>query len=195
MCKNIYQRLFTYIIVFGLIVVVTSCNIGTDAKKENEETLEAVLEQLFTGPDQELIELVNDPENQTVIGEDVENTNENTNEEENELDVYLEELNGPYFTKDALELFTSVYVLDYQVEADNSDIKMKPDYIDIEQIDEENGRYNFTMDVTYEDEADEEKSEIGKIKGYANFTDDGKITRFEITEDEWREGKLDMDSF
>src|SRR5699024_6817102 len=135
--------------------VVTSCNIGTDAEKENEETLEAVLEQLFTGPDQELIALVNDPENQTIIGEGVENTNENINEEENELDVYLEELNGPYFTEDALELFTAVYLLYYQVEAENNDIKMKPDHIDIEQIDEENGRYNFTMDVTYEKEADE----------------------------------------
>jgi|SRR5699024_2375522 len=195
MCKRIYQRLLTYVIVFGLIVVVASCNMGTDAEKENEETLEAVLEQLFTGPDQELIELVNDPENQTIIGEDVENTNENTNEEENELDVYLEELNEPYFTENALELFTLVYVLDYQIEAEDNDIKMKPDHIDVEQIDEENGRYNFTMDVTYEDEADEGKSEIGKVKGYANFTDDDKITRFEITEDEWREGKLDMDSF
>ena len=68
---------------------------------------------------------------------------------------------------------------------------MKPDDIDIEQIDEENGRYNFTMEVTYEKEADEKKSEIGKVKGYVNFTDDDKITRFEITEDEWIEGKLD----
>ena len=191
MCKKIYQRLHTYVIVFGLAAVAAGCSIGTDAEKENEETIEAVLEQLFTGPDQELIELVNDPENQTVIGEGVENTNENTNEEENELDVYLEEMNGPYFTEDALELFTAVYLLYYQVEAENNDIKMKPDDIDIEQIDEENGRYNFTMDVTYEEEADEKKSEIGKVKGYVNFTDDDKITRFEITEDEWIEGKLD----
>src|SRR5699024_6539597 len=191
MCKKIYQRLFTYIIGFGRRVVVTSCNIGTDAEKENEETIEAVLEQLFTGPDQELIALVNDPENQTVIGEVEENANEKIKEEENEREVYLEELNCHYVTEDALELFTAVYLLYYKVEAENNDIKMKPDDIDIEQIDEENGRYNFTMDVTYEEEADEKKSEIGKVKGYVNFTDDDKITRFEITEDEWIEGKLD----
>src|SRR5699024_11824189 len=115
--------------------------------------------------DKELIKIVKYHKKQTDIVEGVENTNENTNEEENELDVYLEEMNGLYFTEDALELFTAVYLLYYQVEAENNDIKMKPDHIDIEQIDEENGRYNFTMDVTYEEEADEKKSEIGKVKG------------------------------
>lgn len=175
--------LFVFIFICGLMLIGSGCGTVTNDEDEDESSLEAVLVKLFTGPDEKLVELASDPDNQTVIGQGVENNNEDSNEEETELDEYLKELYEPYFTEEAFEAFKAIYVLDYQLKAETNDVEMKPNSIEIEKVDEENGRYNFTLDVVYENDAESETSEV---TGLVNFSGN-EITRFEITGDEWRE--------
>lgn len=176
--------LFKFLLIVSL-ALVSGCSFGTETKDTNTSTLEIVLGHLFNGPHDELIELVNDPANQTIIGIGEEDKKEQNSDGASELDDYLQDLYGTYFTNNAYERFYGIYPLEYQLHAYENKHKMSVDTIDVEESDAKNKRYDFTVLVTIidksEDEANFKKMEV---EGYANFSQEGKITRFNILDDD-----------
>ncbi len=127
----------------------------------------------FTAPDQKLNELLDDPNNFAVIGEEgTKNTAHPT-----DLDLYLEEKYKSSFTNDAYDEYVGKYALSYYPTT-NSQVKLED--VEIKQSDTEN-IYNFTAHVQYQGEQD--KSKNYEVKGQANFSQDGKIAVFKILED------------
>lgn len=177
--------LFKFLLIVSLILV-TGCSFGTESEDTNMSTLEKVLEHLFNGPDDELIELVNDPANQTFIGIGEKNEEEQNNDDATELEDYLQDLYGPHFSTDnAYEGFSGLYPLGYQLDAHLNNYKMNIDRIDIEESDKKNKRYDFTVLVTITDVSENEaNSKKAEIEGYANFSQEDKITRFYISDDD-----------
>src|SRR5699024_12084595 len=96
--KTVYRIVIPFFML-GVFLFAVGCssNNPNSQQDENLSTLEAVLENTFTGPNQELNRLSNDPENLTVIGKNGETKNP---ESPNELDLYLEEMYQRHFTKE-----------------------------------------------------------------------------------------------
>lgn len=175
--------LFKFLLIVSLILI-SGCSFGTESKDTNTSTLEKVLEHLLNGPHDELIELVNDPANQTIIGIGEKNEEKQNNDGASELDDYLQDLYGLHFTDNAYERFYRLYPLEYQLYAYENDYKMSIDTIDVEESDKKNKRYDFTALVTITDVSeDEASSKKVEVEGYANFSQEGKITRFNISDD------------
>ena len=175
--------LFKFLLIVSLILI-SGCSFGTESKDTNTSTLEKVLEHLLNGPHDELIELVNDPANQTIIGIGEKNEEKQNNDGASELDDYLQDLYGLHFTDNAYERFYRLYPLEYQLYTYENDYKMSIDTIDVEESDKKNKRYDFTALVTITDVSeDEASSKKVEVEGYANFSQEGKITRFNISDD------------
>ncbi|MDL0420509.1 hypothetical protein ABET36_11985 [Caldifermentibacillus hisashii] len=163
-----------FLVVF---LIITGCSNSDNRKTESEDkninTLEAVLNNTFNGPDKKLVELLNDPENATKLGEGQKNPENPT-----DLDLYLEEKYKKYFTADMYDEYIDKYALNYQIK-DNELLKLEN--TNIKQNETNSNIYNFSSVVQYRKES--QKSESYEVEGEANFTDDGKITNLKIFTD------------
>lgn len=172
-----YRKIFFLFIGAGLLLAACSSAGSSDGASTDEEKIKSVLEQQFTGPDQQLMKLLDDPENRTVIGKE-----ESTPEEPTELDLYLEDNYKSYFSESMYETFIGSYAMDYHNAASTTGYQFKPENIEIEANDTTEGAYDFTVDVLYQKKGSEEKK--ATVTGRVNVSDEGTITRYLLKDDE-----------
>lgn len=163
-----------FLVVFLIITGCSNSDIRkTESQDKNIHTLEAVLNNTFNGPDKKLTELLNDPDNATKLAEGQKNPENPT-----DLDLYLEEKYKKYFTADMYDEYIDKYALNYQIK-DNEFLKLEN--TNIKQNETNSNIYHFSSVVEYQKES--QKSKSYEVEGEANFTDDGKLTKFKIFTD------------
>ncbi|MFD1851278.1 hypothetical protein [Oceanobacillus bengalensis] len=175
-----FYRITLAFLLFGILLFVVGCSsddeLPSSSQDENLTTLETVLENTFTGPNQKLNELLEDPNNATIIGEDSETKSP---ESPTELDLFLEERYQSHFTDDMFGEYIGTYALSYHPSENNS---MEIDSIDIQQNETDEITYDFTTKVQYQKAGNEPN--IYNVTGQANFSEEGKIAGFEFFSDE-----------
>ncbi len=172
-------------LLFGILLFVVGCSSSDISEpvhqNENVSTINTVIEHQFTGPDQELIELYNSPENGTEIGDGKEKSDEEL-EKPTELDLYLKEKYQSHFTENMYSKYIVTYALDYQLAASMNDYKMEVNSINIEHNEKNEDIYDFTANVLYKKEENEQV--IAKVSGRANIYEEGKIAKIQFLDDD-----------
>lgn len=141
---------------FLLMLVGCADNTETKAKDENLQTMEYVLENALTGPNEELELLIE-------------------NEGLESLVKYEEDLYKDYFANDTSYLdFVNSYGSTLMIEPMRNGYKLKVRNIDFEKTDSEEMIYNFSVELQYQKEGSE-KSEVEIVTGQANLNEEHKI--------------------
>ncbi|MBA2176290.1 hypothetical protein H0266_15435 [Halobacillus locisalis] len=161
-------------LLVGIGWLLAACS--TNGVSTDEEIIKSVLLQQFTGPDQKLMHLVDDPENGTVIGNE-----EATPTEPTELDLYLEDQYQSYFSETMYDQFIGSYAMDYHNAAYTNGYQFEPVNIEVEADENTEGAYDFTVDVVYEKKESEERKAV--VIGRVNMNTDGTITRYRLLGD------------
>lgn len=168
--------------LFIFTVLIICVRSASGPQDMNESSLRKVSEQLSTAPDTEIITLLNNPQNQTIIGEGKESQSEvskhnirqtQTDDEETDLDAYLMKLYGFYFSENTYPIFIKVHLLHLHAYAANNHYKIKANKIEIERTDQNNRRYDFIVHVQYASETGDKKNKTAKIIGFVNFSEEG----------------------
>ncbi|GAA0489616.1 hypothetical protein GCM10008986_14340 [Salinibacillus aidingensis] len=144
-----------------LVLYIAGCSEDTEKTKtqdENIQTIEAVLENTFTGPDDEL---------KQIWESDVE-------EKMKAIGPYTEKLFKDYFTENAYLEYAGVYGMTFLLEAHHSDYRLELKKATYEKTKSEEDIYDFTVQVEYQKDGSEQ-SEVGHLKGQANLNVDHKI--------------------
>lgn len=174
-----FKRIMRITLLVGLILFVTGCSANSEAesgsKDKNISSLEHVLKNTFTGPNPELNELLADPENATILGQEAGNTN---SKEPTELNLFLQEMYQSNFTTDMYDQYIGTYALSYYSFEKQQEI----DSIDIQQKDTNENTYDFTANVRYHQ--DENQAQEYKVTGQASFSKEGKISGLKFLSDE-----------
>ncbi|RSD28707.1 hypothetical protein [Mesobacillus subterraneus] len=171
------MQLRKYVILSVAIIfswaVVTGCS-KTEAKEINGKVVEEVLKLQFSGPDEKLMDLIENPKYRTV---------KDGVEENQEFDQYMDELYGAYFTGRGLEFFVPVFANSYQVYAYNFDYKLTYKGAAVEKHGSIANRYDFVAEVGYQKE--DGKEETVEVEGYVLFSEkeEGKIEKFHYGND------------
>lgn len=163
--------LFCFMLIIGLFI--SGCS---KSDESNHEAIKKVLEQEFTGPDEELMELMWNPEYRTVV---------NNQEENKKLDKYLEEKYGPYFTDSGLHSFIAAFGgTQYQTFAHNAGYNLSFKDVKIEQDEKNSNLYTFAARVGYK--KGEEKEKTANVKGEVRLSEkeEGKIETFKYGNDD-----------
>ncbi|MRX73684.1 hypothetical protein GJU40_16200 [Bacillus lacus] len=163
---------------FGLLVFVFGSLLGACSKTEDSNTavIKTVLEHEFFGPDEKLMDLMWNPKYKTVV---------NDKEENKELDQYLEEKYGPYFTDNGLYLFVAAFGgTSYQTFAHDSGYTLNLKSVDAEQNKDLPNFYTFTAKVGYQ--KGDEKEKTGTVQGNVTFSENekGEMTKFQYDGDD-----------
>lgn len=171
-----------YIIpILFFYLVLNGCVQGEESS-ENEESLKTVLETQLSGPDEDLIGLIRDPSNRTIIGDAPEDAPEGAQQNEpNDLDLYLEAIYKEYFIESAYETFIGEIATSYQVAAHLSGYEISPEEINIDRS--ENGENSYHFSVNVEISGDDGDS-TENVEGRANFNDEGKISNIDYSSGE-----------
>lgn len=188
--KNIYH---TSIIALQFISVFTliGCGNNTDNTSENVssentdndiEVIETVLEKNFNAPDETLVSELYDPDNATTIDQPSQESSTSSKNSTNDLDQYLEDNYGEYFTDYGYEKFftTTGVGLNYSVEADHANYSITPDEVSVVQDEENPNRYQFEVTVTYTNANNEDNT--GTIIGRVEMKNE-KIDSLDINDD------------
>jgi hypothetical protein len=150
--------------------------------QRNKEAITKILELEFTGPDEKLIDLMWNPKYKTVV---------NGQEENKELDQYLEEIYGPYFTDSGLQSFIAAFGgTQYQTYAYNAGYKLSFKSVTTEQNENNPRLYTFVAKVGYHKNGEEEKTVNVEGKVLISTKEEGKIAQFQYGNDEGLLDKL-----
>lgn len=153
--------------------ILNACS-KADAEDPNVDIIESVLKLQFNGPDETLMKLLLDPQYEAVV--DGKEVNE-------ELDKYVAEVYGPYFTEFFLNTFLQTFGLHYPVMAHETNHKLNLKDVVIEKSDAASNRYTFTVTVGYLKDGEDE--ETADVSGFVLFStkEKGKIGKFEYGDD------------
>ncbi|MBT2681280.1 hypothetical protein J7E38_20155 [Bacillus sp. ISL-35] len=157
------------LMVSGLFMA--ACSKSEETKKE---AITKVLEHQFTGPDEEFMDLMWNPEYRTVVNE---------KEENKEFDQYVEEVYGPYFTKSGLDFFIAAMGTQYPTYAYENEYELTLKDVTIKQNEDNQNLYTFVAIVGYNKNGEENTA---NVKGKVSFSAkaEGKIARFEYGNDD-----------
>lgn len=188
--KNIYHTsiiALQFISVFTLIGCGNNTNnTGENVSSENTdndiEVIETVLEKNFNAPDETLVSELYDPDNATTIDQPSQESSTSSKNSTNDLDQYLEDNYGEYFTDYGYEKFftTTGVGLNYSVEADHANYSITPDEVSVVQDEENPDRYQFEVTVTYTNANNEDNT--GTIIGRVEMKNE-KIDSLDINDD------------
>ncbi|MFD2924303.1 hypothetical protein [Halobacillus naozhouensis] len=181
--SNAFRIVKTFLLS-GILVLMVGCSssdtLKTEPQDENITTIKTVLEHQFTAPDPELIELLEDPNNQTIIGKEGDKGASET--KPTELDLYLEETYKSYFTRDMYNKFIGTYALGYHTVSYNNGYQLEVKNIEIKQNDTTNNAYGFTVDVQYQKENNPKMT--SEVTGRAHIYEEGKISNIVLSDDD-----------
>lgn len=149
--------------------------------QRNKEAIKKILELEFTGPDEKLMDLMWNPKYKTVV---------NGQEENKELDQYLEEKYGPFFTDSGLHSFIAAYGgTQYQTYAYDA-YKLSFKGVTTEQNENNPRHYTFVAKVGYQKSGEEEKTVNVEGKVLISTEEKGEIEQFQYGNDEGLSEKL-----
>ena len=166
------KLLYMSLLLLLSVVLLVACTRAADSEID---IIHNVLELQFNGPDETMMKLLHDPAYKTVV--DGKEVNE-------ELDQYVAEVYGPYFTESYLDTFFRIFGMHYPSMAHFSGHKLDLKHVVIEKSDKASNRYTFTATVGYKiDGGKEEKT--ANVSGVVLFStkEHGKIGKFEYGED------------
>lgn len=133
------------------------------------------MNETFTVPNKELRDILEDPNNYTIIA-----AKEKTYSTNN-LDAYLVKKYKAYFTDEMYDKYTGTYALSYVAPSpENSEMKIRDVYV--EQKEKWQHIYDFTAIIDYK-KGDGSEIKKYEVKGQANFSENGKIVGFMIRQD------------
>jgi hypothetical protein len=142
-------------ILLTLFMVGCTEKTETEQQDENIETIEAVLQTSLTGPDDELIQILD--ENFDALGQ------------------YEENRYKDYFADETSYMeFVSRYGSVLMIEPIRNDYKLTVKNIEYEKTDSKEIIYNFSVELQYQKDG-AEKSEVEIVTGQANLNEDHKL--------------------
>ncbi|RDW18730.1 hypothetical protein CWR48_10435 [Oceanobacillus arenosus] len=146
--------------IFLILIVGCSDNPEIKSQDENIQTIEAVLQNTLTGPDDEL---------KHILEEDFD-----------ALGPYEEKLYKDYFADEASYIgFISIYGSTTLLTSETKDYEFEVTKIEYEKTDSKEIIYNFSVELQYQKEGSE-LSEVGIVDGQANLNEAHKIERILI---------------
>ena len=138
----------------------------------NEEAIKTVLEQIFTCPNQEMIEVYNNMFSRIQTSPLEENIN-------NEIDKKLYEIYQPYISSKWYESFVMYFYSYLYVYSTTDGYEIAVDHIDIKRSDTIPTNYSFMVYLNYSKEGGEKNHT--KIEGSAQFLEEkGKISYLQL---------------
>ncbi|MGX7394692.1 hypothetical protein [Carnobacterium mobile] len=177
---------FLFIVCFTAIFMLFGCENNSDEGLSNEnnkniEVIKTVLEKTLNAPDETLLTKLYDSDNATTINQNSSETSVSSNDN-TELDQYLEDHYGAYFTDYGYEKFfnTSGVGFNYSVEAEQANYKLKTDKISVVQDKEDPQRYQFEVTVEYTDASNE--NDTRNISGRVEMENE-QINSLDINDD------------
>jgi hypothetical protein len=141
----------------SLTLFIVGCTEKTETEQQDDniETIEAVLQTSLTGPEDELIKILD--ENFDALGQ------------------YEEKRYKDYFADETSYMeFVSRYGSVLMIEPIRNDYKLTVKNIEYEKTDSKEIIYNFSVELQYQKEGSE-KSEVEIVTGQANLNEDHKI--------------------
>jgi hypothetical protein len=131
----------------------------------NIETIEAVLEQAFTGPDKELKQILDEKESYIADNK--------VKEYQNELFSYYEDVFQPYFEGNRFQDHVMSNKLNLNELAYSKGYQLDAQEIDVKKDEKAEDAYNFSFIVQYK----KDEIKVGEIKlsGRVNIYEEGKI--------------------
>ncbi|TYR72495.1 hypothetical protein FZC79_22535 [Rossellomorea vietnamensis] len=140
---------------------------------ENIETIETVLDNVFSGPDKELKKLLDDQD--SYIEED------KAQEYQSNLYSYYENIYQPYFEENTFQGHINTNQLTFTQLAYYKGYQLKADKINVKEDEKTDGAYNFTVNVHYY-KGDIKEGDI-KVTGRVNIYNTGKINTLKFYDD------------
>jgi hypothetical protein len=147
-------------------------------QENNIETIETVLEKIFSGPDKELMEIVDEKE--SYIDED------NVQEYQSELYSYYENVYQPYFAGNRFQEHVMNNKLTFNELAYSRGYQLDAVKLDVKEDKKTEGAYEFTVNVLYR--KGEEEGSVIKVSGRINIYENGKINLLRFYKDGGAEG-------
>lgn len=147
---------------------------NTEAGDPNVGIVEKVLKLQFNGPDEKVMDLLENPDYTKIV--DGKQVNE-------KFDKYITEVYGDYFTEDYLVPFLQISGLRYSTAAEFSGYELNLKNTVVKQPEKDSNRYTFTATVGYTKDGEKEKT--ADVSGVVLFStkEKGKIGKFEYGED------------
>lgn len=179
--KNKFGALSAKRILYVCLAIMGAVLMTACSKDKNEENLRKVLEQMYNGPDKELVEL--SMEEPTINESEIKDgeTGVASIKEWVFFDK-LEELYQPLFTEEAYQsLLEERELYKYHLEAWDNKYTLKTDSININQSKTDKTKYEFTVQVKYTPETGDAKTI--DIQGTSQFSEDGKINYLKVFSD------------
>ncbi|CDQ19994.1 hypothetical protein [Halobacillus karajensis] len=135
------------LLMLVVLLLMIGCSAGSKTTTEEEKgIIETIVNHQFTGPDLELVDLLEDPAHVVKIG-----TGETSAKEEpTELDLYLKDIYGSYFNEAMYEEYIGTYAMSTHMEAYNNDYSTDVKDVVVEESERTEGAYTFTVQVNYE---------------------------------------------
>ncbi|UOQ83432.1 hypothetical protein [Gracilibacillus salinarum] len=149
----------------------------TIAEDNNITTIKTVLQEQFTGPDLEMINLLEKPENASIIKEEETSPPENPTA----LDKLLEKKYKTYFTDTMYDKFIGAYAMDFQTSAYYGNYQISVKNIDVKQSESAESSYDFRVNVLYQKEGN--KEEKAEISGKAIVNEESRIAKIDYLDD------------
>ncbi|WP_430494338.1 hypothetical protein [Rossellomorea marisflavi] len=171
--------LVTLFILAGGYVVMNT--VITNHTASHEEEVKEVLEKIFTGPDDELKNLM-DQENRYI-------EEGNSDEYFDLLLSYYKDTYRAYMSSDTIEQYVNETKLSIQVFTYTDGYHLKAEKIDVKQDKKREESYSFTVDVQYEKEGGKEGNV--KVTGDMSVDEQGMISSIRYRDEElWGENGL-----
>ncbi|PIC89347.1 hypothetical protein CSV71_10525 [Sporosarcina sp. P21c] len=170
---KVWKMSFISLLLLLIGILFAACS-KAEAEDPNAAVIEKVLTIQFNSPDKKLMDFLQEPKY----------TNSVDGKEENvELDRYIMEVYGDYFTEDYLIPFIQTWGLIYPTAADFSGHELDLKDVIVKRAAADSNQYTFTATVGYL--KDDEQEKTADVSGIVLFSskEKGKIGKFEYGED------------
>ncbi len=169
---------YLLILILALVIALIAIRLNNGSPDKKEIALKAVLEQMYNGPDRELIQLRDQLTLQP--SSDIDAAGNTASPDDNDFIDKLYNMYHPYFTEKAYEAFLkNRYPGRYQFDAADRGYTITTDKIKIEQ--HEASAYAFTLHLKYQPKDGTEQTIL--INGTAEFSEDSKISSLNFEND------------
>lgn len=149
---------------------------------EYEETIQTVVQKVFTCPDEKMRELYNNMYEEAANKADTATESKVVGFDSTEIEKTLKEMYGPYISDDWYDSFVEHYETKLMIYSIASGYESKIDHIEFEQSKTTPTNYSFTIYLNY-GQTEGEKKDI-EIKGSAQIAEkDGKLSYIQFLED------------
>ena len=159
---SIISRLSMLLLLLGIILLFAGCSssVKSTSQDKNITAIKTVLKHQFTGPDIDVVELLESPA---------------------ELDQYYEKRYKSYFTENMYKSFIAANAYHYLFMAHNNGQQLKVDTVDVENIESTKSDYTFKVVVLIDKKGRNQKS--AEVSGRVSFNKEGKITSIRNLDD------------